>query len=134
MGDYLDGLVATLARSYGRPTIQVSVSADAVTLDPERASSVGLIVNELVTNAFKHAFREAGAGEIGVGLEEIGEEYRLHVWDTGMGFPRDHSPEHGASFGLRLVNLLVRRLDGTLSKDATAGSRFTITFPIKPRE
>jgi len=132
MGAYLDGLVANLARSYGRPTIQVLVSAEPVTLDPERASSVGLIVNELVTNAFKHAFRGADTGEIGVGLEEIGEEYRLHVWDTGTGFLSDDTPEHSASFGLRLVNLLVRRLDGTLSSGATAGSRFTITFPIKP--
>jgi two-component sensor histidine kinase len=112
----------------------VCVEAGDVLLEVERANSIGLIVNELVTNAFKHAFPDERLGRIAVNLEEIGEDYRLCVRDTGVGFLSDRNLERSPSFGLRLVDLLVRRLDGTLSIDATAGTQFTVMFPVKVKK
>jgi PAS domain S-box-containing protein len=131
MTTFLNDVVTALARAYGHPAIQVCVEAGDVLLEMERANSVGLIVNELVTNAFKHAFPDERQGRIAVNLEEIGENYRLRVRDTGVGFLYDRNLERNSSFGLRLVHLLVRRLDGTLSIEATAGTQFTVIFPVK---
>jgi PAS domain S-box-containing protein len=134
MDIYLDVLMGTLTQAYGRPGIEVSVNAQGVILDAGRADSVGLIVNELVTNAFKHAFPKGRAGEILVAMEDDGEDYRLRVWDTGVGFLSDGDLEQRSSFGLRLVNLLVRRLHGSLSIETAAGSQVIIRFPAHRKE
>jgi two-component sensor histidine kinase len=96
-----------------------------VELPVERAIPVGLIVNELVTNSFKHAFNERQKGTIGVSLRR-GQAYRLAVEDNGKGC----SKAEAAGLGSRLVELLVRQLNGSMDRsDAAAGCRVQIQFP-----
>jgi len=125
MSDYLQALCRSLTESMGSEKANVSVECDEAELPAERAIPVGLIVNELVTNAFKHAFVERQKGTIGVSLRR-GPAYRLAVEDNGKGC----SKAEATGLGTQLVDLLVRQLNGTMERiDAAPGCRIQIQFP-----
>ena len=90
---------------------------------------LGLMVNELVTNAAKH-----GAGEIEVSFGRAGAgSYRLQVSDQGSGLPQGFDPAKTTSLGMKVITSLVKQLGGKLDfGDAPpAGARFTVQFPVK---
>jgi len=90
------------------------------------ATRIGLIVNELVVNALKHAFPDDRAGAIYVKLERIQSELTLTIEDDGVGFPEDVKE----GLGSRLTRLLVQELKGTITRNDTPnGCRITITIP-----
>ncbi len=126
MGEYLKVLCQSLAESMSvGEKATVKVECDEIGLPVGRAIPVGLIVNELVTNAFKHGFDRAHGGAIAVTLRHA-ENYTLAVEDNGKGCP--NSPTTG--LGTQLVNLLVRQLDGNMERTAaTPGCRVQIQFP-----
>jgi two-component sensor histidine kinase len=117
-----DDLEASIAR--GRP-ISIECKADGRPLCIDDAVSLGLIINELVTNAIKHAFSEQPAGRIRVVFEVDDEEWCLSVEDDGDGFD-DRS---NAGMGLDLVRGLSRQLGGDLQmKSSKAGTTFRLSF------
>lgn len=128
MREYLGSLTGSLRESYGRAGITLRVEVDDIFLEPERSTPVGLIVSELVTNAFKYAFRAGLTGEIGVEFRRADGRYTLRIRDTGAGIPEWEAPPP-SSLGLRLVRLLAQRLRGELVLDTSRGSRFTLSFP-----
>lgn len=102
-----------------------------VSVDPDLATSLGLVVNELVTNAFKYAC-STGEGEVRVRLDSIGgEALRLTVTDRGPGLPPGFDPARaGASLGMRLVTGFARQLQGRLDvSSAEPGARFALEIP-----
>jgi two-component sensor histidine kinase len=105
-----------------------------VVLDHERANTVGLLVTELLTNAFKYAFPDGRPGEIAVGLRADGDGLELQVRDTGCGLPPGLDPRHAESLGLRIVHLLVQRLRATVDIAREPGATFRIRFPVNPEE
>lgn len=129
---YLAHLCEQLGQSFGpmqgRVCLQHRLSPVELTLD--QAIPCGLIVNELVSNAYKHAFPGERRGQIQV-LLEITEDgrRRLEVIDDGIGMPPGLNWENGSSLGLRLVPGLARQLGGELQLHNGAGTRFSITFP-----
>jgi PAS domain S-box-containing protein len=131
LGRYLRRLVDGFESLYSTVPVEIDACTDGVGIDLDRAIHVGLIVNELVTNALKHAFA-ATRGEVRVGLRAIGEELELQVRDTGRGIPPGLDLEHATTLGLRIVRILARRLDARVSVRSAAGSgtTFTVTFPV----
>jgi PAS domain S-box-containing protein len=129
MDEYLGTLVQALEEAFGRPGIRLTVTAQDLTLDQDQANPVGLIVTELVTNAFKYAFPDGRPGDITVVLERCEEGYILRIADTGAGMPASLHPEHASSLGLRLVHLLARRLQASVAVQTEAGTTFTLRFP-----
>ena len=129
---YLDGLTEHLFRSYTARSDAITreLDADGGTLSVDRAIPCGLIVNELVTNALKHAFPNGRAGTIRVGYAELNGQARLTVADDGIGTADDIASSSSDSLGLRLVRGLVQQLDGDLAMSHDGGLRFTITFPL----
>jgi len=129
---YLDGLTEHLFRTYNvrRDAISCALEADGGSLSVDRAIPCGLIVNELVANALKHAFPDGRSGTIRVRYAEDDGQARLEVADDGVGAPNGFESEASGSLGLRLVRGLVQQLDGTLAIDHDDGLRFTITFPL----
>jgi PAS domain S-box-containing protein len=129
---YLDSLAAQLARSFGvSGGIGVEVELGAVPLDLDQALVCGLIVNELVTNALKHAFTDGSKGEIMIGLRDRGEETRiLEVRDNGPGM-KPPGGEKDQTLGLTLVRTLARQLGGQVFFEAGVGTTVRIEFPIK---
>jgi len=137
--DYLSALVAHLRTSLDAPPDLVcSVDAAGIALKLDTAVPVGIIVNELVTNAFKYAFPKnqpqfgADKCEIKVSLERRNAEYTLTVEDNGVGLPKQSSLVKTSTLGLRLVRMLgVNQLDGKFKVNRIQGTRFVLKFNVK---
>ncbi len=129
---YLDSLTKHLFRSYDvqRGTITRTVHADGGPLSVDRAIPCGLIVNELVANALKHAFPDGQSGTIRVHYAEESGAAQLVVADDGRGAPEGFDTDTSDSLGLRLVRGLVQQLNGALVIHHDDGLRFTVTFPL----
>jgi two-component sensor histidine kinase len=108
LDDHLCELVAQIERGLSREEIEVECEVDDVTASPDTATSISIIVNELVTNAFKHAFNGEGTGHVWV-TGKSGREFELIVSDDGRGMKasrRDGSP----GLGTKLVESFTRQL------------------------
>lgn len=99
-------------------------------MDSRSASAFGLILNELVTNAYKHGFPENREGTIHVSLRRKENRVILTVEDNGVGF--DHSLRERAEggFGLELIDTLVNQLQATFKIQRTIGTRAMVTIPL----
>ncbi len=128
---YLHTLVNFLSQSYREraSTVVARVEAENIKVDIETAIPCGLIVNELVSNALKHAFPDGRSGEIRVCVTHSpGGQMSLSVSDNGVGFPVGLDHTRSPSLGLNLVNTLIAQIGGTLSLERTPGTCFSITF------
>jgi two-component sensor histidine kinase len=127
---YLDRICADLSDMLQSPIAQkISVEAVPVKLPTEFIFPIGMIVNELVTNAAKH-----GARQIRVALERSGADaLALTVSDDGVGLPPTFSLDSGKGLGMKVIKALSQELKGSLKFGAAAenqGAQFTVTFPI----
>jgi two-component sensor histidine kinase len=117
----------------GRSGIRIAVEAEALNIDARRAVPFGLLVNELSTNAVKHAFPD-GIGLVTLAVRRIGGEIELRISDDGIGMPaqgKGSTPEkHGSDY----VAIFARQLQGTLVKLTTpgVGTTVSIRFPLSP--
>jgi two-component sensor histidine kinase len=98
----------------------------------DRAVSLGLIINELVSNSFKHAFQGCEKGEITISCRGSEDQVQLSIKDSGMGIPDDVDMDNPSSLGLQLVTILVKQLKGTIKYERDNGAKFTIMFSAKP--
>jgi PAS domain S-box-containing protein len=132
---YIHTVAAQLTRSLGqRTSAAIHVATEPITLDLDRAVSCGLIVNELVSNAYKHAFPDGRTGTIHVGLfKDGGDGLELRVSDDGIGLPPEAHAARPDSLGLRLVAMLTDKLEGTLTASGPPGADFRIRFPARSR-
>ena len=123
MQEYLQQLTSSLAGSFGlSPTVvETTVKLPNPSMNIDRAVSIGLIVNELVTNACKHAFKNISHPKMYIQLHQYENELQLTISDNGIGVKK--TDELGSSFGLKLVRILVNQLDATMqvtNKDGTS--------------
>lgn len=112
MAEYLANLMDSLKHSYKATSDKVTVktTVDAMRLDIDTAMPIGLIVNELATNAFKYAFSEAESGKLEVSLISADDHLELKVSDNGVGLPEDLDTKNPKKFGMRLVRSLAEKL------------------------
>jgi two-component sensor histidine kinase len=108
LDDHLCGLVEQIGRGLTRDGIDVDCEVEEVTASPEKATSISIIVNELVTNAIKHAFNGEGSGHVIV-TGRHGSDFELIVTDNGRGLDGKKN-SHGTGLGARLVESFVRQL------------------------
>lgn len=130
--DYVDVLTRKLMSLYGRSKeIRLTLKLETVSLDITRAVPLALIVNEVVTNALKHAYVGRQTGHLGVELRPVSDGlFRLAVWDDGPGCPVCGPGEEAPSLGLQLIRVLSQQLSARLAYDTDAGTRAEITFPV----
>ena len=134
--DYIEALANGLLRFYRFDNLAVRLELEVVDifLDIDTAVPCGLIINELVSNSLKHAFKgRSGEGLIKVvfRVTENGENYRFSVADNGNGIPEDLVIEDANSMGLEIVRILTEQLDGHWSCQVDEGTVFIIEFPRK---
>ncbi len=132
IGPYLRQLAAMLLDFYGvaEGAIAVDIGIDAVWLDIDKAIPCGLIVNELISNSLKHAFKNKGKGRIGISLRSEKENwYALTVSDNGIGFQKDFDIRKAHSLGLQMVHLLADQLGGTAGIGGREGAEVVVRFP-----
>ena len=132
---YLETLTAHIRAQYGAERdIRFSVQAAKVTVDPDFAVPCGLILNELITNAYKHAFPDdkSRSGEDKCEIKVIVELERkvltLTVADNGIGLPAGLDWEKSETLGLRLIKMLSKQLNGTIRLDRASGTAFRLHF------
>lgn len=115
--------------------IKLVFALERVLLDIDQAIPCGLLVNELLTNAFKYAFGPdwQGTREVQVRLEESEGEIHLRVCDSGRGMSEDINPEAPQTLGLQLTIQLIRQLDGSWELSRSPGTCWTIRFPVHRR-
>jgi two-component sensor histidine kinase len=128
--EYIHELVFGLADSFGiddKKTLEVEVPA--VEIDVDTALLLGLIVNELVTNSLKYAFKDVGQPILQLRLRKEGKRsFLMEIKDNGQGLPDGFDLQTAQSFGLRLVNILIQQLNGTLKHSQEDGLRYEIRF------
>jgi two-component sensor histidine kinase/PAS domain-containing protein len=132
-GLFLRDLIGNISQSYGKAESPVSihVDADEVRLGIDASIPCGLILNELVANALKHAFPEGKEGKINIRMRSEDNRVTLTVQDNGIGFPESLEVTNLKSLGLELVNLLVGQINGKMDMQVDGGTIWTITFPLK---
>jgi two-component sensor histidine kinase len=118
--------------AHGRPIV-IECETDSLPMCMHQAVLLGLILNELVTNAAKHAFPDGRAGRIRVRLEALDNRLRLSVEDDGVGVDRPSRIGADSGQGQALVLGLAHELEGNLEvQSTTSGSSFRLTFPRSP--
>jgi PAS domain S-box-containing protein len=131
---FLDNLIPTLVSSYAIESDRFTISINAADgqLPLNAAVPCGLIANELISNAFKHAFPGGRLGEIRIELTRDGTDQAvLLVSDDGIGIPDDLVLESTSTFGLQLVMLLADQLGGELEIHRSTPTRFLLRFPMQ---
>ena len=123
----IDGYLQEIATSMSASLlgdasgVSIAVQAEALDIDPDRAVPLGLVVNELGTNAIKHAFPD-GIGRVTLGATRIGDEIELTVADNGVGMARKDSATASGTHGSDYVAIFVRQLGGTMAVSDAEGT------------
>lgn len=134
LGRYLTDLIDQLKATYiveGKgPAVIASLDFRSKGCDPMKAVSIGLVLNELITNAIKHASRPGRAGEVRISLGVEGERATLTVSDDGPGFPPGFDLAAVRSLGLRIAILMAERIGGSLELSSEGGAAVTLSFPV----
>jgi PAS domain S-box-containing protein len=136
-GVHIRDLADMLFRSHAIPAglgdVRLEIEADPVTLDIDTSIPAGLILNELLTNALKHAFPDQKAGVVRVTLKRTPPDMLLlTVTDNGVGLPSGLEEGLNRSMGLKMIRSLTRQIGGTLDVHRESGAGFRIRFPAPP--
>lgn len=113
--------------------VRVEIKTESVLLEMAQAVPCGLIVNELLTNALKHAFPDGRQGNIKVSFSSDEIHRRLEVSDDGVGLSTEIDLGNANSMGLQLIQLLVQQLNGSMNVVRDSGTQFIIGFPRNSR-
>ena len=134
---YLKKLCRNLIQAYGASNkgIEVKVNPCNVALNMDQGIAVGMVICELVSNVFKHAFPPGKGGRLSINLSSLkGEVIELIVQDDGKGLPPEIDILNPPSLGLRLVSAAVtRELGGSIKVERDGGTRFIIHFKCKSK-
>ncbi len=133
--EYLPTLVEEIIDTFPMAGgVSRSIEVDDVVLSAGTLSSLGILVNEIVTNSMKYAFKDRTSGKIGLSVKRRGSNIEMELCDDGPGFPKDFpydDLENSSGFGMRLVAMLVRQLKGSVSMTNEAGAKVVMSFPIE---
>ncbi len=126
---YLFSLATIIQSTFSGHRVNLVTSLEATEVSIEIALPIGLIANELLTNAFKYAFPQHHEGEIKIHLQKETEDIlTLIISDNGVGLPDSFSMDSEKSLGMFIVKLLVEQLEGTIEISHQNGTSFTIHF------
>jgi two-component sensor histidine kinase len=134
--EYINCIAMDMASSYqaGKRKFNIKVSAQNICLDTYFAIPCALIINELISNAMKHAFTDIVSPELNIGFEIKDNIYKLVVQDNGIGLPAGFDSSSSSTLGLLLVRALTRQLRGTVQflsdSSVQQGTAVIVTFKL----
>ncbi|NTW33625.1 MAG: PAS domain S-box protein [Bacteroidetes bacterium] len=138
--DYIKSLTSYLLHTYSTSSqkIKIIINTQSIPLEFDTMISLGLIVNELVSNSLKYAFKKCKNGKLEISLKKISakggaNELCLVICDNGDGFPQKIDFRNTHTLGLQLVCSLTEQINGTISLTNTNGTKFIIKFPLKEK-
>lgn len=128
--DYVKRITNHLAAMFSRKAKSIDLELDLgeLYLSIDKAIPCGLIINELVSNAFKHAFPDGKSGKILVHLKNKLDNCTIVIEDNGVGLPAEAESGKNGTLGLQLVQDLVKQIEGTLETTRAGGTAFKIVF------
>ena len=131
--DYFDDLLNSIFFSFTKRQVKVNKDIDDEYVPTKTALTLGLIINEITTNAIKHGFSDKEEPVFSIKMEKNKEnnQYELILANTGNPFPDEIDIENTNTLGLRLVDALIVQIDGTLELQKKPYPIFTIRFPIQ---
>ncbi len=131
--DYVRSIASVVSSTYGRMNVHLDFEMEPLIINIETAIPLGLMLNELLSNAYRHAFSDNTKGSITVSFkkEKAPNFYALTISDTGIGLPQGFSMEGNKTMGLQIVEILVKQIEARLHIEQTNGTSFTISFPIE---
>lgn len=131
--NYVKSLAGNLARSFAEQqgSVAFDYDIDEVYLPLDIGIPCGLIINELISNSFKYAFKKVEKGKITIKLKRLEEQsFRMEVADNGAGLPDGLNIENSGSLGMKIVTKLVMQIEGNMKYEYSNGAKFTIDFKI----
>jgi two-component sensor histidine kinase len=129
--DYTRFLVSQLFSYYHTDTqrVRLELEMGKIMVDINTAVPLGLLMNELISNALRHAFPLGREGTIGISGGEAGDCITLLVGDNGIGIPMELDWRNPTSLGMRLISILIDQLNGTIELVHGEGTTFEIKIP-----
>lgn len=125
--DLLQAISSTYMDTHG--SIEIVTDLEDIGLNINQAIPCSLLLNELIVNAFKHAFEDdAKSGNIFVNIQKQKDTVCMQVKDDGIGFPEDFDLENASSLGMTLINTLIQQLQGEIEVKNDGGAIFEVTF------
>ncbi|MGZ4055496.1 MAG: sensor histidine kinase [Bacteroidia bacterium] len=128
--EYIKDLVHHIKSSYNstNTNIQFAVTCNDIFLDIKSAVPVGLILNELISNSFKHAFKGRATGEIKIVCTKMGDKFTMMVSDDGLGFDIEDGLRNPKSLGLTLIKALSDQIGASIKTNSDKGVTYYISF------
>ncbi len=128
--EYIRLLIKELSSLYSsNNNVKTSISSENMMFDVDTAIPLGLIINEIITNSYKYAFKNDKENNLSILIQKDKDnDYKLVIEDNGPGLSKSLDVKKAKSLGLRLVNRLVKQLHGTLNQTNDSGARFEIYF------
>jgi PAS domain S-box-containing protein len=127
---FLGDIAMSVIEAMSTSGIELVLELEEITAKMKQASALGLILNELATNALKYAFEGRDRGRLRVSLAKSGEGAELIVADDGKGYPVGADPFDAPGFGLQVVKLLASQFDGHASYRRAGGSEFSVWIKL----
>lgn len=136
MESHIHSLCQSLSQMFGmNRRVNLEIDARDMVLPIPQAIPCALVLNELISNSFKHAFKDAAIGNIWIQMEKKADSIHMEVRDDGIGISKDLSVMTITSLGIKLIrNLVLRQLKGKLSITRNCGTEVKIIFPIQIAE
>ena len=133
MKPFLEELIQSISNSFSAQEKHVTLTnkIDDVVLETDMAIPIALILNELISNAFKYAFNFKEGGIIDINFTNEGENIHIIVKDDGSGLPQNFDTATSGGIGFKLLNSFIEKLDGNLSIDRHNGTSILMKFPLK---
>jgi len=128
---YVRELVETIVSSYQHnKEIVFHYDLDKIKLDVTKAIPAALVLNELVSNCYKHAFTDQKKGHVKISIKKVSGEIMLSVSDDGVGLADKFSLQNQKTLGIQLIKKLSKQLDGEITFESINGTTFSLNFPI----
>ncbi len=131
--DYIPALIDEIIGIFPNGDgVTVTIAIEDIPMDAKTLSTIGIIINEIITNAMKHAFPDRHSGKISVSASRSGSQVRLVVRDNGKGVPESVDLGTSSGFGLMLVNMLTQQLHGRIRMEREEGTAIILDFAYGP--
>lgn len=129
---YVGDIITSISKLYDRSGKKIKIHRDIDEFETSMKYSVNiaLVLNELITNSYKHAFSDRTSGNIYVGIKKKPDIIEIALSDDGTGIPGNIDPDTTNSIGLMLVKALVDQMNGDINLSSGNGTTFSITLPL----
>ena len=132
MKPYIEAMIKELLQTHGMTeTVSPNLQIDRLYMDINTAIPCGLILNEVVTNAMKYAFKEGQEGQLTIKfrLDNKTQQYHLDLRDNGPGLPKGYDTKQLKTLGFQLIQILVKQVHGHCEIHGKKGTHYKISFP-----